>query len=62
MDVTCATPASIFAPSVEKDLDDADAVERLRLDVLDVVDRGGHGTRSVTVTMRCSISSGATPA
>ncbi len=32
---------------LEEDLDDADAVERLRLDVLDVVDRGGHAALAV---------------
>ena len=32
---------------LEEDLDDADAVERLRLDVLDVVHRGGHAALAV---------------
>ena len=36
--VTCATATPTFAPWLEEDLDDGHAVERLRLDVLDVVD------------------------
>jgi hypothetical protein len=32
---------------LEKDLDDRDAVQRLRLDVLNVVDRGGHAALAV---------------
>ena len=40
--VTCAMAASILAPGWKKILIDRDAVQRLRLDVLDVVDRGGE--------------------
>ena len=40
--VTCAVAASIFAPGWKKILMTDDAVERLALDVLDVVDRGGE--------------------
>ena len=40
--VICATAMSIFTVGMEVDLHHRDAVERLRLDVLDVVDRGGQ--------------------
>ena len=42
MAVTCATALPMLHLRLEEDLDDPDAVERLRLDVLDVVDRGGQ--------------------
>ena len=41
MDDICASFG--FRPFVEKDLDDSDAAVGLRLDMLDVVDGGGHG-------------------
>ena len=42
MAVTWATAASILRPGIEVDADHADAEQRLALDVLDVVDRGGQ--------------------
>src|ERR1019366_6990919 len=38
----CATAASTLAWGMEEDLDDGQAGQRLRLHVLDVVDRGGE--------------------
>ena len=42
MAVICAVAASSFAPGWKKTLMTADALERLALDVLDVVDRRGE--------------------
>ncbi len=42
MAVTWAVAASMLRARLEEDLDDRDARERLALDVLDVVDRGGE--------------------
>ena len=47
MAVTWATALRDVDVGLEEDLDDGDAVQRLRLDVLDVVDRGGHAAFAV---------------
>ena len=47
MAVTWATALPMFTCGWKKILMMADAVERLRLDVLDVVDRGGHAALAV---------------
>ena len=46
MAVTCAIGHLDLDARLEEDLDDADAGERLRLDVLDVVDGGRQIARS----------------
>ena len=47
MAVTCDTATADVDMRLEEDFDEPDAVERLRLDVLDVVDRGGHAALAV---------------
>ncbi len=41
--VICAMAVAMSDLGLEKDLDDRDAVERLRLNVIDIVDGGGDG-------------------
>ena len=47
MAVTCGHRLADVYMRLEEDLDDADAHQRLRFDVLDVVDRGGHAALGV---------------
>ena len=59
--VVCASAVWMLALGWKKILTTAIAGERLRLDVLDVVDQRGEEALGVR-TMRSSISSGARPA
>ena len=62
MAVICAMAASTLTPGWKNDLDHRDAAQRLRLDVLDVVDRGGHRALEAASTIRAAISSADRPA